>query len=625
MERRLAAIMAADVVGYSKLMGKDEAGTHLALQAHLNDFIAPTINAHRGSIIKLMGDGILAEFRSVVDALEAAIAIQHGMAERNEETSSERRIQLRVGLNLGDIIAEKDDIFGDGVNIAARLESLAEPGGICISDSAFAQVKNKVDVSFQNLGAQRVKNIAEPIRTYRVAFSPDSDESHILFRPKDWSTTLWWVVAVCIAVTCAGLISGLYWFVTDVEQVAQTIPTAPKLETNRPSILVLPFDNFDADPARDYFSDGFTEDLIADLSKISSLLVVSRNAAFQYKGKAVDPQRLGNELGVRYVLEGSVRSDGERVRINAQLIKTSDGFHLWAERYDRDMAEVFALQDELADQIATALEIRLTDLERKRLTQRFTDSAEAYDLYLKGYDVYRRKTKDNTYEARDLFERSVEIDPKFAAAIARLAHTYFHAWNAGWEGPESFERAVAMAKDAVAARNDSPEAHDNLGFMLLWQRKFDEAIAEIERAIELEPSYAKAYADLASVLIYAGRAEEALSKIEQAVALEPYFWSNYHEFLFGIAHQALGNLEEAIAYLERSIDGNRRFHPAWRQLAAAHAEVGNLEQAKSAATTLLELQPSFSVNEFINNWPVSDTTFVERMRNGLLVAGVTED
>ncbi|MGI9492608.1 MAG: adenylate/guanylate cyclase domain-containing protein, partial [Geminicoccaceae bacterium] len=440
MERRLAAILAADVVGYSRLMGENEAGTHVALQAHLDELIAPTIDDHRGSIIKLMGDGLLAEFRSVVDALEAALAIQRGMAERNRHAIDKPDIKFRIGLNLGDVIAEKDDIFGDGVNIAARLEAMADPGGICVSESAFAQVKNKVDVSFRDLGAQRVNTIPDPIRAYRVSLDDSPSTFRDRFRQFFSSINMRFVIAAGIAITALGLAAGLYWLFADQRHDSITTAVLPGSEADTLSILVLPFDNFDTDPSRDYFSDGFTEDVINDLSKISGLSVVSRNAAFQYKGKAVDPQQLGRELGVRYVMEGSVRRAGEQLRLNVQLIKTSDGFHLWSERFDRRMADVFSLQDELAEQIAAALEIRLTDTERKRLTQRFTESAEAYDLYLKGYEIYRRNTKDNTYKAREFFEEAVDIDPNFAAAIARLSHTYFHAWNAGWESENSFER-----------------------------------------------------------------------------------------------------------------------------------------------------------------------------------------
>ena len=374
-QRRLAAVFVADVVAYSRLMAADEAGTLAALKAHRKELIDPTTAEHGGRIVKLMGDGALVEFASVVDAVECAVAVQRGMAERNHGIPEDRRIVFRIGINLGDIILDGDDIYGDGVNLAARLEGLAEPGGICISNSAREQVLGKVPLSFADLGEQRVKNIERPVRVYCVVMD-----------------------GTPAAATAAS-------------------PEPP----DKTSIAVLPFTNMSGDPEQEYFADGISEDIITALSKISQLFVIARNSSFTFKGKSVRIQEVSSDLGVRYVLEGSVRKAGNRVRITSQLIDGETGGHLWAERFDRDLTDIFAMQDEVTREIVTALALKLTEGDRQRLTREHTDNMEAYDCFLRGREQLWRLTAETNAQARTLLERAVELDPNFASAFAYLA------------------------------------------------------------------------------------------------------------------------------------------------------------------------------------------------------------
>ncbi|MDH3770482.1 MAG: adenylate/guanylate cyclase domain-containing protein, partial [Nitrospirota bacterium] len=377
VERKLAAILAADVVGYSRLMGADEAGTHARLKKLRKDFVEPKVAEHRGRIVKLTGDGALAEFASVVDAVECALEIQQGLAERAANTPEHQRIELRIGINLGDVIFDEGDIYGDGVNVAARLEALAPAGGVCIADVVHQMVRGRLDVAFEDLGEQRVKNIAQPVRTWQWKHGAHAAEP----RSNEGADT-----------------------------TASALP-------DKPSIAVLPFDNMSADPEQEYFSDGITEDLITDLSQISGLAVAARNAVFVYKGHPVQPQQVSQDLGVRYVLEGSIRRAANRLRINAQLIDGADGFHLWAQRYDRVLEDIFDLQDEITHEIVDALKIHLTPRERGTIARRYTENLEAYDLFLRARESHLiRRTREGAERARIALERAIELDPGFAAA-----------------------------------------------------------------------------------------------------------------------------------------------------------------------------------------------------------------
>ena len=506
-ERRLAAILVADVVGYSRLMGADEAGTHARLKALRKRLIEPRIAECRGRMVKLTGDGALVEFASVLDAVQCAVEVQRSIAAHNVDLEPARRIEFRLGINLGDVIIEGDDIFGDGVNVAARLEGLAPPGGVCISDVVHQMIRGRLDLAFEDLGEQQVKNISQPVRVWR------------------------WTSDALAAAPRAG----------KVEQ-----PAALSF-ADKPSLAVLPFDNLSRDPEQEYFSDGLTEDLITDLSQLSGLFVTARHAVFQYKGRPAPPQQVAEDLGVRYVLEGSARRAGKRIRINAQLIDAATGFHLWAQRYDRDLDDIFDLQDELTHTIVAALKVELTPRDRNIIARRYTTSIEAYDLYLKAQETYRRKSKERTDHARELFRRAIEADPSFAGAYAGLSHTYFVEWNSGWtEDAGVLDQAVELGEKAVALNEQLPEAHDGLALLYAYQRRWDESVAEAKRAVSLDPGYAKGYARLAEVLILAGRPDEAWALVETAMSLEPYYWSRLYQWVLGAASFVTSRYPEAI-------------------------------------------------------------------------------
>jgi adenylate cyclase len=450
MERRLAAILAADVVGYSRLMAADESGTHARYKALRDDVIKPTIAEHHGRIVRLIGDATLVDFASAVDAVECAVALQTKLAEREADLREDQRIALRIGINVGDILIEDEDIYGDGVNIAARLEQLAEPGGVWVARNVYNQIKGKVTLGFEPMGEHHVKNIPEPVIVYRVL--PDPIRVAQVPQPARAGTRKWRglasVAAVISLLSGAGVAAWLWPWPAEFGRAIQARLGLAALD--EPSIAVLPFDNLSSDPEQVYFSDGITEDLITDLSKISGLSVAARTIAFQYKNRHLDPQRVARILGVRYVLKGGVGKAERRLQINAQLIDTGTGYHRWSKRFDRDLNDIFAVQDEITLDIVASLQLQLTEDERSLIERRFTDDVDAYDLYLRGIKLYRQKNRQTVHRARSLLQSAIEMDPKFSEAYARLAHTYFYAFEAGWEGPASLTRAVEFAQRAVA-------------------------------------------------------------------------------------------------------------------------------------------------------------------------------
>lgn len=577
VDRRLAAILAADVVGYSRLMGADEAGTHARLKAVRNDLIDPTIAAHRGRVVKRTGDGSLVEFASALDAVQCAVEVQQAVAVRNRDIAASERLEFRVGINLGDIIVDEDDIFGDGVNVAARLEGLAPPGGICISDIVHQMVRGRVEFAFEDLGEQRVKNIAEPVRVWR------------------WAED-------------AGVGPG-------------ATPSVP----DRPSIAVLPFDDLSRDPGQTYFSDGITEDLITDLSQISELSVTSRHAAFQYKDRPVTPQQVARDLGVRYVLEGSVRRAGGRVRINAQLIDAASGYHLWAERYDRVLEDIFDLQDEIARAIVDALKVRLTPPERAGIARRYTENLEAYDLFLQARESHLLgRSKEAAARARRALEHAIRLDPRFAAAHALLAENCRQEWTFGWREDDGIlDQALELARRAVALDDKLSTAQMLLGWVHLWRKEHDQAIAAAQRAVEVDPGNAEAWVRLGHILDFAGRPEDGLPLIEKGMRLDPH-----HPFLYpfwqGHAHHSLQRYDEAIAAYQRAVNRNPDFVAVRQQLAAAYAQLGRLEEARSEATQVRRLNPSFSIRRHAQKVPHKDQAVLARFVDGLRQAGLPE-
>jgi len=573
-QRRLAAIVSADVVGYSRLIGADEAGTLAALRAHRAELLDPLIARHGGRIVKTMGDGLLLEFASVVNAVKCAIDMQDGMAERNAGVAEDKRIAFRIGVNLGDIAIEGEDIHGDGVNVAARLQEACETGGLLISDIARESLGSLIDAAFEDAGPQRFKNIARPIRSWRWAPR----------RP-----------------TAAPVVS----------------PDAPPPLPEKPSIAVLPFDNMSNDPDQAYFSDGITEDIITEISRIPELMVIARNSTFTYKGKAVRVQDVCRELGVRYVLEGSVRKAGARVRITAQLIDGQSGGHLWAERYDRGLEDIFAVQDDVTEKIVRALQVRLVG---GAVAPSATHDPEAYDCVLRGREQYRLFSPAGNAAARALYERAIALDPDYAEPYAGLAETYVQDWFAGAQ--PTLDRAFELARQATARDANLPLVQEALSTVHLFRGQHTEAIATARRWIELEPSNADAYATLAGALIFAGDYDEVIALIDKAMRLNPFYPFFYPHYV-GMANFGMRRFDAAAAALKRGAARNP--DSPWPQLYLA-ASYGHLEETDQAGAHLAELQrlnPVFSVDSLPTFLPYKDPADLDLLIDGLRKAGLS--
>src|SRR5712692_2271240 len=583
IERKLAAILSADVKGYSRLMGEDEVATIRTLTTY-REVMSTLIRQYRGRVVDSPGDNLLAEFASVVDAVQCAVETQRELTARNADLPPERKMEFRIGINLGDVIVEGERIYGDGVNLAARLEGLAEAGGICISGIVYDQVEtklNSLNLGYEYLGAQTVKNIAKPVPVYRVQVEPGQSSS---------------------------------------TASREKIPTL--VLPDKPSIAVLPFANMSGDPEQEYFSDGITEDLITDLSKLSGLFVISRNSVFLYKGKAVKPEQVSRELGVRYLLEGSVRKAGSRVRITAQLIDATTGYHLWAERYDRELQDIFALQDEVTQKIVAALEVKLTEGEQGRLGRAPTDNLEAYDCFLRGLEYHAQRTQGANAQARQMFERAIALDPEFAAAYAFLGRTYLmemiYQWN---QDPQTQETIFALGQQAVTLDDSQPAAHETLGLAYLGKKQHAQAIAEAEKAVALDPNYADAYVTLAEILSFAGRPQEAISLVEQAMRLNPRYPFSYL-WALGHAYRLVGRLEEAIIALKRVVMRNPDQITAHVLLAVIYSELGREEGARAEVAEILRISPHYSLEVVRQRIPYKNPALLERQVAALRKVGL---
>ena len=584
VQRRLAAILAADVVGYSRLMGEDEEGTLAALTAHLAQLIEPCITEHRGRVFKTTGDGFLAEFASVVDAVQCALAVQDGMRERNTEVSEDRHIVFRIGVNLGDVIMQDGDVFGDGVNVAARLEGLAEAGGICISDMVHQGIRSKLDVSFDDLGPQRVKNIGDPVHAFHIRHDAPSS-------------------------------------------VPSSGQGTPLPLPDKPSIAVLAFDNISGDPEQEYFSDGITEDIITELSKISGLFVIARHSAFTYKGQSVTLKEVGRNLGVRYVLEGSVRKAGNRLRITAQLIDASTDHHVWAERYDRDLEDIFAVQDEVARNVASALAVALKPEEGVRISHAPTENIEAYDIFLRTRSSLWPPTRENMLSARSAYGRITEIDPSFAGGYAGQSLTHSFAVIFGHsECPEEDARhALELAKSAVALDDGFAQAYSALGLGHTVSGQHDEAVVIARRGVELQPGDADAQLFSAIPHFFAGQAEDAYEAITTALRLDPQYVNGPYLNVLGVVCFCAGRYEEAIDAFKRNVDrGGPIAPPALAFRTASYSAAGYLEEAKESAQALLNFFPAFSLARYRMLHMFKNPGDTERVIAALRKAGLPE-
>jgi TolB-like protein len=580
VRRRLAAIVCADVVGYARLIGLDETGTLTALKAVRRDLVDPRVASYGGRVFKTTGDGFLAEFPSAVNAVEFAIDVQARLGDRVAALPEERRIAFRIGINVGDVIVDDEDLYGDGVNVAARIESLAEPGGICVTANVVEQVGKRIEVGFADLGEQRVKNIAAPIRVYRV------------------------VAAQAAAAPRPSTLPA---------------PTPP----DRKSIVVLAFENMSRDPDQEYFGDGIAEDIMTDLSKIADLFVIARNSAFAYKGKAVSTQQMSRELGVRYVLEGSVRKAGSRVRVTAQLIDGETGGHVWAERYDRDVADIFAVQDELTREIVAALALRLTDDERRRIARRGTDNVEAYDLFLRGRELVWLHARTAGEDGRALLERATALDPGFAAAYAFAGFSHLHCYINRWgDDPEGgLERGGALARKAVELDDSEPHAHFVLSTYHLWSKDHEGAIAEAKRTLALDPNFVAAQVSLALTLTFAGRPAEALPMFDEALRRDPHYPDTYLHFL-AQTHLHLGNHAEAAAAALRRIERNPATDASRLLLAASYGHLGRIEEGRAAWQELQRVNPGYALEQRRQVLPYKNPADFDHVVDGIRKLGI---
>jgi adenylate cyclase len=553
MERRLSAILAADVVGYSRLMGANEVGTLTSLKSHRAELIDPSISEHQGRIVKLTGDGMLIEFPSVVNAVECATEIQREMPVRNSAIAEDRRIEFRIGINLGDVIVDDDDIFGDGVNVAARLESVAKPGGVAVSQSVRDNVGNRLELTFEDIGEQQLKNIEFPVRVYNVLLGDAPSRS---------------------------------------QSAAQTVVA----DADKPSIAVLPFNNMSGDPEQEYFSDGISEDIITDLSKVSGLFVVGRNTSFGYKGMSPQLQKVASDLGVKFLLEGSVRKAGQRVRVNAQLIDGTNGGHLWADRYDRDLTDIFAIQDEITQSIVEQLKIRLLPKEKKAITQAPTADVEAYNYYLKGRQFSHNFTKASLFLAREMFAKAVEVDPNYARAYAGMAScdSRLKTWH---KVPIDLDEILSIAAKALELDPNLGEAYAAQGEALNASMRKEEAAVAFERALELDPNNFEAHLFYARFCVTQGNLEQAAEHYMRALEIRPDDCQS--PLLLEQVLRSLGRGDEGMHYLRMGVkraEEELQVHPESSrpaQLGAcALAQLGEKEKALKWLERVMIIDPN---------------------------------
>jgi adenylate cyclase len=553
VRRRLAAILALDVVGYSRLMGADETGTLARLTAHRREVIDPAIGEFGGRTVKLMGDGALVEFASVVDAVECAVAIQRAMGEANAGHGQDPRITLRIGIHLGDVIMEDEDIYGDGVNIAARIEGVAPPGGIAVSEDAWRQVQGKVAVEFTDVGPRRLKNIEHPVRVYHADLAED--------------------------------------------RTAQ--PATPALAVpDKPSIAVLPFQNMSGDSEQEFFSDGMAEDIITALSKLRSFFVIARNSTFAYKGKSPDIRQVTQELGVRYVLEGSVRKAGDRVRITAQLIDGESGSHLWAERYDREVVDLFEVQDDITRNVVGAIEPQLYAAENLRIESRPPESLDAWGCVIRSLWHLGRFTKDDTDQACQLLRQAVALSPGYAKAHSALAFAESRRSFFGTDMETAVATAREIARTARELDDDDPWSHFSSGYAECFTGRYDDAIAWYRRAIELNENFALAHGNMAAALAFGGQPDAAVEAVERSLRMSPRDPFNFAYLHFaGVAYFAAERYAEGAEKELQALQHRPNFTPALRTLAACHAALGQIDSARAAIAEVLRLAPESSIKK----------------------------
>jgi TolB-like protein/class 3 adenylate cyclase/Tfp pilus assembly protein PilF len=675
VKRKLTAILSADVKGYSRLMGEDEESTVRTLNAY-KEVMTGLIQHHRGRVVGTAGDSMLAEFASVVDAVRCAVEIQKELKTQNDDLPENRRMEFRIGVNLGDVIEDGEQILGDGVNIAARLESLSEAGGICISGTAYDQVENKLWLGYKYLGEQAVKNIAKPVRVYRVLMEPEAAEKVLgekKAKPRQWQMVTMGLVIVVIVVFAAIVIWKFYIpsapqpEVVSKEKIAtpqlekpSTLPPAtevapkekltppptekitkpapppaPKMEVtskekmafplpDKPSIAVLPFSNMSGNPEQEYFCDGLSEEIINALSNLPQVFVIARNSTFTYKGKAVDVKQVGREMGVQYVMEGSIRREGNRLRITAQLIDALTGRHVFSERYDRELKEIFAIQDEIAIKVLTALRVALTDGEFARFQDKGVTNLEAYFKLLEAKELANRVHRESNAQARRLAEEALSLDPRSARAYYILALTHF--WDY-WLGPpkspdESIRLGIEMAQKAISLDENFADAHGILGMLYINKGDYEKAVESGERAASLAPNSAGAFVTYGSTLMHSSRPAEAIPILEKALRLSPVKPFSMSLANLGNSHRMIGKYEEAVPFYKRLLKDLPMHLSGNIGLTATYAQMGRMEDAREQAAALMKIDPRFSLERWARTMRYRDPADTERSLDALRKAGL---
>ncbi len=620
-QRKICAIFSADAAGYSRLMGSDEEATVRTLSAY-RSVMADLVARHRGRVIDSPGDNLLARFDSVVDALRCAWDVQQELGSRNAEIVENHRMLFRIGINLGDVIEEEDRLYGDGVNVAARLESLAAPGGINLSGTAYDQVKNKLPYRFEFIGEQPVKNISDPVRVYRVEMNPEEPAEVVQPAPprrKLSRAGMIGMIAVCVVV----LAVGVYMWMDKHDRSVSGIPAADDGDSQMSrgaSIAVLPFKNLSGDPQQEYFSDGITDDLITDLSRFGDLLVVASNTVFTYKGKKVDIKTVGQELGVRYILEGSVQKRGDNIRINAQLVDAETEQHLWAERYNNELKEIFSVQDDIVRTITGTLAVKVDDAERKRARRHETANLAAYDYLLRGREYFSQTTRSSNAKARQLFQKAVELEPDYATAYVFLGRTYLNSVSYGWTefAGAALQQAQDLAQKALSIE-ESATAHALLGVVYRYRQQLDLAASELDKAIKLNPNDAESHAYRGAILNYLGRTDEAIKAIETAYRFNPNMLPN--QFMhYGLAYYMKGRYEDSIIILENSIGKYPDEVFLHIALAAAYAQAGRSADAGREVQAVMKLHPFFRIDSYGRAFRIPDDR--EHIIAGLRKAGL---
>ena len=597
-QRKITAIMSADVAGYSKLMGDDEAATVKTLAVY-KSVMCSLIDQHRGRVIDSPGDNLLSDFASVVDAVQCAVAIQKELKSRNAELPENRKMRFRIGINLGDVILEADRLYGDGVNIAARLEALADPGGICVSNTAFDHIETKLPLGYEFMGEQEVKNITKPVGAYRVLMEPRV----MIAEKKEKKGTGWRQKAMIVAAlfAFAGIIGVTVWQLSERQssiQLASVDKMALPLP-HKPSIAVLPFDNLSGDPTQEYLSDGLTDELIVTLSRVPDLFVISRNSTFTYKGKPVKVQQVSEELGVRYVLEGSVKKAGDSIRITAQLIDALSGHHLWANQYDRKLDDLFAVQDEITKKIITAMQVTLTEGDRARAAAKGTQNLEAYLKYMQANEAIYLSNREAMVKARQLAQEAVALDPDYAMPYVALAHINIRDfwYDTGKPQKRNLDEATSLLQKAIALDASNAEAYSALGTVYIFSNQNEKALVQAEKAVRLDPNSSSAHYYLGKVLAFNSRQEEAIAAYKRAIRLDPippcsYFWS------LGLSYAGIGNFAEGIAWCQKAIGQEPDSLPARIMMTCVYSLAGQEKQAQEQALEVLRINPDFSLERF---------------------------